>query len=130
MTSLNRKVLNSIAGWLGGGGGGGGETANPLPPRPMKGGQHGDQFRKLKLLADGSVPCMGVKTESASTAELTVESMYEVNPFTDTEDHGPWTQGFPIEYKTTEWDDVPLKIWVHFFFFLLFVCSGLLVSVL
>jgi alpha-mannosidase II len=38
--------------------------------------------------------------------------MYEVNSFTDTEDHGPWTQGFPIEYKTTEWDDVPLKIWV------------------
>ena len=54
----------------------------------------------------------GIRTESASTASLTVEQVYEDNPFTDTEDHGPWTQGFPLKYNNDEWDEVPLKIWV------------------
>lgn len=54
----------------------------------------------------------GIRTASASTASLTVEQVYEDNPFTDTEDHGPWTQGFPLKYNNDEWDDVPLKIWV------------------
>lgn len=41
-----------------------------------------------------------------------MEQVYEDNPFTDKEDHGVWTQGFPITYDNNEWDDVPLKIWV------------------
>ena len=37
--------------------------------------------------------------------------MYSTNPFRDP-DGGFWTQGFPISYEKSEWNSVPLKVWV------------------
>jgi hypothetical protein len=59
-----------LSSWFGGGGGSVTDVANPLPPRPMKGGVHPNEFQKLRLLQDGAVPCTEVKTESVSTVRF------------------------------------------------------------
>eukprot|EP00039_Didymoeca_costata_P010793 m.146168 g.146168 ORF g.146168 m.146168 type:complete len:1199 (+) comp14965_c0_seq2:71-3667(+) len=86
--------------------------AKQLGTRPSKKQSHSISFERSYLAKGGNNPnvCTLASSEKSS-AKITVEEMYERNPFNDPEG-GAWKQGFEISYNPKEWDDSPLRVWV------------------